>query len=233
MLSHFSHVQLLVTLWTVARQAPLSMVFSRQEHRSGLPFPSPTYLVASLASWGEFRLGTCSREGKLWRPSLVPPGTSLVLLLSQIWAPHTSSSLGGGSSPGCGPLAAGTSVLCTPTPTHAHACVHAHPHTHFSPSSSLSLSPPFSLPLAGVGGRYTFSFHRTWAVAQGRAGPWWTLLNGSQEQVGGLLTAGTEGGKGASEEGAGLLLLPAPLFAFLHQPLHHTRVSSHSEKGRF
>ena len=27
--------------WTVARQAPLSMVFSRQEYWSGLPFPSP------------------------------------------------------------------------------------------------------------------------------------------------------------------------------------------------
>ena len=29
------------TPWTVARQAPLSMRFSRQEHWSGLPFPSP------------------------------------------------------------------------------------------------------------------------------------------------------------------------------------------------
>ena len=28
------------TLWTVARQAPV-MKFSRQEYRSGLPFPSP------------------------------------------------------------------------------------------------------------------------------------------------------------------------------------------------
>ena len=27
--------------WTVAHQAPLSMRFSRQEHWSGLPFPSP------------------------------------------------------------------------------------------------------------------------------------------------------------------------------------------------
>ena len=27
--------------WTVARQAPLSMGFSRQEYWSGLPFPSP------------------------------------------------------------------------------------------------------------------------------------------------------------------------------------------------
>ena len=30
-----------VTAWTVAHQAPLSMEFSRQEYRSGLPFPSP------------------------------------------------------------------------------------------------------------------------------------------------------------------------------------------------
>ena len=30
-----------VTLWTVAHQAPLSMRFHRQEHWSGLPFPSP------------------------------------------------------------------------------------------------------------------------------------------------------------------------------------------------
>ena len=29
-LSHFSHVRLFATLWTVARQAPLSMEFSRQ-----------------------------------------------------------------------------------------------------------------------------------------------------------------------------------------------------------
>ena len=29
------------TLWTVARQAPLSMGFSRKEYWSGLPFPSP------------------------------------------------------------------------------------------------------------------------------------------------------------------------------------------------
>ena len=36
-----SHVQLSVTPWTVARQAPLSMEFSRQDYWSGLPFPSP------------------------------------------------------------------------------------------------------------------------------------------------------------------------------------------------
>ena len=36
-----SCVQLIVTPWTVACRAPLSMGFSRQEHWSGLPFPSP------------------------------------------------------------------------------------------------------------------------------------------------------------------------------------------------
>ena len=40
-LSHFSHVRLCETLWTVARQAPLSMGFSRQKYWSGLPCPPP------------------------------------------------------------------------------------------------------------------------------------------------------------------------------------------------
>ena len=41
MLSHFSHVQLFVTLRTRARQAPLSVGFSRQVYWSGLPCSSP------------------------------------------------------------------------------------------------------------------------------------------------------------------------------------------------
>ena len=36
-----SHVQLFMTTWTVAHQAPQSMEFSRQEYWSRLPFPSP------------------------------------------------------------------------------------------------------------------------------------------------------------------------------------------------
>ena len=36
-----SHVRLLVTPWTVAHQASLSMGSSRQEHWSGLPCPLP------------------------------------------------------------------------------------------------------------------------------------------------------------------------------------------------
>ena len=42
-LSRFIRVWLFVTLWTVASQAPPSMGFSRQEHWSGLPFPSPMH----------------------------------------------------------------------------------------------------------------------------------------------------------------------------------------------
>ena len=41
MLSHFSHVWFFATPWTVARQAPLSMGFSREGYWSGLPCPSP------------------------------------------------------------------------------------------------------------------------------------------------------------------------------------------------
>ena len=51
-----SHVQLFVTLWSAACQAPLSMGFPRQEYWSGLPCPPPGDLPdpgiepASLAS---------------------------------------------------------------------------------------------------------------------------------------------------------------------------------------
>ena len=40
-----SWVRLFVTPWTVVRQAPLSMKFSRQEYWRGLPFPSPGNLL--------------------------------------------------------------------------------------------------------------------------------------------------------------------------------------------
>ena len=40
-LSCFSRVELFVTPWTVAHQAPLSMEFPRQEYWSGLICPPP------------------------------------------------------------------------------------------------------------------------------------------------------------------------------------------------
>ena len=43
LLSHFSRVRLCATPQMAAHQAPLSLGFSRQEHWSGLPFPSPVH----------------------------------------------------------------------------------------------------------------------------------------------------------------------------------------------
>ena len=56
MLSPFIHVQLFVTLCTIACQAPLPTGFSRQEYWSGLPhlsprdLPNPGFKPASLMS---------------------------------------------------------------------------------------------------------------------------------------------------------------------------------------
>ena len=69
-LSHCSGVWLLATLWTIARQAPLSMGFFRQEYQRGLPCPSPEDLphkdqthISYLLPW---------QAGSL---PLAPPGT--------------------------------------------------------------------------------------------------------------------------------------------------------------
>ena len=43
LLSHFSRVRLCATPQMAAHQASLSLGFSRQEHWSGLPFPSPMH----------------------------------------------------------------------------------------------------------------------------------------------------------------------------------------------
>ena len=45
LLSRFSRVRLCATPQTAAHQAPPSLGFSRQEHWSGLPFPSPSLLL--------------------------------------------------------------------------------------------------------------------------------------------------------------------------------------------
>ena len=42
------YARLSATPWTVARQAPLSMGFSRQEYWSGLPFPSTTPVTYNI-----------------------------------------------------------------------------------------------------------------------------------------------------------------------------------------
>ena len=73
-LSHFSHVRLFVTLWTVAHQSPLSRGFSRQEYWSGLPCPPPEDLpnsgiepvsLTSPALADEFFTTSATREAPL------------------------------------------------------------------------------------------------------------------------------------------------------------------------
>ena len=46
-----SRVWLFVTPWTAAFQAPLSMGFSRQEYWSGVPLPSPLFMLSSAEMW--------------------------------------------------------------------------------------------------------------------------------------------------------------------------------------
>ena len=45
-----SHVQLFVTPWPAAYQAPPSMAFSRQEYWSGVPLPSPLLKLIRIKS---------------------------------------------------------------------------------------------------------------------------------------------------------------------------------------
>ena len=49
-----SHVRLLATPWTAAYQAPPSMGFSRQEHWSGVPLPSPNTLLLIMANFHSY-----------------------------------------------------------------------------------------------------------------------------------------------------------------------------------
>ena len=53
-------VQLFATPWTAAHQAPPSLGFSRQEHWSGLPFPSPMH-ESEKWKWSRLVLSDSSR----------------------------------------------------------------------------------------------------------------------------------------------------------------------------
>ena len=66
-----SHVQLFVTPWTVAHQAPLSTGFFRQEYSSGLPFPPP----GDLPNPG-LETVSPSLAGRFF--TTVPPGKSAI-----------------------------------------------------------------------------------------------------------------------------------------------------------
>ena len=69
-LSRFSHVQLCATRWTVARQAPLSMGFSRQEYWSGLH----VFLQGVFPTQGSNPHLLCLLHWQAGSLPLVPPG---------------------------------------------------------------------------------------------------------------------------------------------------------------
>ena len=82
-LNHFTHIQLFVTLWTIACQTLLSMGFSRHEYWSGLPFPSPGDLPdqglnLSLLHWRADSLPLSCQESPQTHPTF--HGLSLLLL---------------------------------------------------------------------------------------------------------------------------------------------------------
>ena len=89
LLSRFTHVRLCATPQTAAHQAPLSLGFSRQEHWSGSPFPSPMH-ACMHAKLLQSCLTLCDPMDSS------PPGSSVHRLLQARileWVAISSSSL--------------------------------------------------------------------------------------------------------------------------------------------
>ena len=72
LLSHFSCVRLCATPETAAHQAPLSLGFSRQEHWSGLPLPSPMH-ESEKRKWSPSVVSNSSRPCGLQPTRLLHP----------------------------------------------------------------------------------------------------------------------------------------------------------------
>ena len=72
LLSRFSLVRLCATPETAARWAPLSLGFSRQEHWSGLPFPSPMH-ESEKCKWSRSVVSDSSRPHGLQPTRLLRP----------------------------------------------------------------------------------------------------------------------------------------------------------------
>ena len=84
--SHFNHVWLFTTSWTVAQQAPLSMGFSRQEYGRGLPYPPPGDLpdpgIDSMSLPSPALAGGFFTISAIWEACCGYSGSHFELLLS-------------------------------------------------------------------------------------------------------------------------------------------------------
>ena len=119
--SHFSHLQLFATLWTIACQAPLSMGFSRQESWRGLPCPPPGDLpdpgtvptsLTSPALAGRFTTTSTTWEAPC------PKGTQEFLwlhrnLMGQFWESQDTRSHMGMDWGSAGGVLTQAQLLCT------------------------------------------------------------------------------------------------------------------------
>ena len=77
-----SHVRLFATPWTVARQAPLSMEFSRQEYWSGLLLPSP-----GESSWPKCRTWVSCVAGRFLTVWATRKLYALKIHILKFWPP--------------------------------------------------------------------------------------------------------------------------------------------------
>ena len=75
LLSHFSHVRLCATPEMAAHQAPQPLGFSRQEHWSGLPFPSPMH-ESGKWKWSHAAVSNSQRPHGLQPTRLLCPWDS-------------------------------------------------------------------------------------------------------------------------------------------------------------
>ena len=104
LLSHFSCVRLCATPQTAAHQAPPSLGFSRQEHWSGLPFPSPMH-ESEKWKWSLSVVSDSSQLRGLQPTSLLClwdfPGKSTgvgCILVEFNWIDYCSKGFPGGAS---------------------------------------------------------------------------------------------------------------------------------------
>ena len=77
LLSRFSPVRLCATPQTAAHQAPLSLGFSRQEHWSGLPLPSPIYTYIHIHIFGQ--------DFPYYRTGIIPGSLGVRVFLLKPW----------------------------------------------------------------------------------------------------------------------------------------------------
>ena len=102
LLSHISRVQLCETPQTAAQQAPLSLGFSGQEDWSGLPFPSPVTVCASIFPIPFFFFPDLPPHGLLGKVQLCGQETSRSVAGTKLEAPSAHPLPSPNSLPGDG-----------------------------------------------------------------------------------------------------------------------------------